>query len=258
MSSLRELQHAFTTAIAGEKSSPVAAAMVPDRMARRSLALYRRLIRNNYVHTLKITYPVLHQFVGDSYFRTLARGYIRRYPSTSGDLFLYGRHFSLFLLSLKAPRILVELTRLEWACHEVYQAAETPLFTKDHWESLASTDPSWVSFCLSPAARLLRCSLPIHRVWQALQPDASSEEAVDLPLAAQDTGILVVRSGGTIQVIGLGAHEYRLLEAMDDRKTVVEMEQIASECGPQRDGASFIASMLELGVLGGIEMGRQS
>jgi hypothetical protein len=224
-------------------------------MARRSLALYRRLIRNNYVHTLKITYPVLHRFVGDSYFRTLARGYIRRYPSTSGDLFLYGRHFSLFLLSLKAPRILVELTRLEWACHEVYQAAEAPLFTKEHWESLASTDPSCVSFRLSPAVRLLRCSLPIHRLWQALQPDALSEEAVDLPLAGQDTGILVVRSGGKIQVIGLGAQEYRLLEAMDDRKTVVEMEQIASECGPQCDGASFIASMLELGVLGDIETG---
>ena len=258
MSSLRELQHTFATAIAGGKSSHVATEIVPDRMARRSLALYRRLIRNNYVHTLKITYPVLHQFVGDSYFRTLARGYIRRYPSTSGDLFLYGRHFSLFLRSLKAPRILVELTRLEWACHEVYQAAETPLFTKDHWKALASIDPSCASFCLSPAARLLRCSLPIHRVWQALQPDASSVETVDLPLAAQDTGVLVVRSGGTIQVIGLGAHEYRLLEAMDDRKTVVEMEQIASECGPQCDGASFIASMLELGVLGDIEIGSRS
>ena len=257
MSSLRELQHAFATAIAGEKSSPVAAEMVPDRMARRSLALYRRLIRNNYVHTLKITYPVLHRFVGDSYFRTLARGYIRRYPSTSGDLFLYGRHFSLFLRSLKAPRILVELTRLEWACHEVYQAAETPLFTKDHWESLASTDPSCVRFRLSPAARLLRCSLPIHRLWQALQSGALSEEAVDFPLAAQDTGILVVRSGGTIQVIGLGAHEYRVLEAMDDRKTVAEIEQVVNERA-QFKVASFIASILELGVLGGIEMGRRS
>jgi hypothetical protein len=58
------------------------------------------------------------------------------------------------------------------------------------------------------------------------------------------------------QVIGLGAQEYRVLEAMDERKTVAEIEQIASERGPQCDGASFIASMLELGVLGDIETGR--
>lgn len=258
MSSLRELQHAFAAAMSGGKSFRVRAEMVPDRMARRSLALYRRLIRNNYVHTLKITYPVLHRFVGDSYFHTLARGYIRRYPSTSGDLFLYGRHFSCFLLSLNAPRILVELARLEWACHEVYQSAETPLFTKEHGESLASTDPSCVSFCLSPDVRLLRCSMPIHRVWHALQPDASSEEAVDLPPPVQDTGVLVVRSGGKIQVIDLGAHEYRLLEAMDDRKTVAEMEQMVNERDPQFEIAPFLVSLLELGVLGGIETGRRS
>ncbi len=57
------------------------------------------------------------------------------------------------------------------------------------------------------------------------------------------------------QVIGLGAQEYRVLEAMDERKTDAEIEQIASERGPQCDGASFIASMLELGVLGDIETG---
>jgi hypothetical protein len=57
------------------------------------------------------------------------------------------------------------------------------------------------------------------------------------------------------QVIGLGAQEYRVLEAMDERKTVAEIEQIASERGPQCDGASFIASMLELGCSATLKQG---
>lgn len=254
MSSLRELQHAFVMALAGERSfPPVAAAMVPGRMARRSLALYRRLIRNNYVHTLTITYPVLRRFVGNVHFRTLARGYIRHSPSTSGDLFLYGCHFPAFLSELQLSPLLIELARLEWACHEVHQAADALPLSQEQFEALASADPSDVTFRLNAAVRLLRFSLPIHRVWLALQPDAPTDIGVDLPLPEEETCVVVTRTGGRIRVETRADLDYRLVEAMADRKTVAEIEQTATQCDPRFDFNRFLASVLDLGLLGSIE-----
>ncbi len=243
MPGLCELQQAFAEAIIEGKYHTSTAAMAADGLALRSVALYRRLIRNNYVQVLKITYPVLHRFVGAGNFGMFARGYGRRYPSTSGDLFFYGRHLPLFLLALEAPRLLMELARLEWACHEVHQAAETPSFTQEQWDTLAWTDPSCVTFRLNAAARLLRCSMPVHRVWQALQPDTASDEVVDLPLPEEETGILVTRADGRIHVNGLAGHEYRLLEAMADRKTVADIERLAKESASESDPAPFMSTL---------------
>jgi hypothetical protein len=113
MPRLCELQQAFAEAIVEGKSHTVAEAMAEDGRALRSLALYRRLIRNNYAQVLTITYPVLHRLVGPRYFHVLARGYLKRYPSMSGDLFSYGRHLSVMLFALQVPPLLVELARLE-------------------------------------------------------------------------------------------------------------------------------------------------
>lgn len=253
MSSLRELQHAFAASISEGTSSPVAAELVPDRRARRSLTLYRRLIRNNYIHTLTITYPVLHRFVGDAYFHILARGYVRRSPSTSGDLFLYGCHFPAFLSELQLSPLLIELVRLEWACHEAYQAADSLPLSHNQLDAIASADPSDVTFRLNAAVRLLRFSLPIQRVWVALQPDAPTDIGVDLPLPDEETGVVVTRAEGRIRVETLADLDYRLVEAMAGRKTVAEIEQIATQCNPRFDFNRFMASVLALGLLSSIE-----
>lgn len=244
MSQLVECQRAFAEAMTEGRPHAVAAMIAPRTSAHRSIALYRRLIRTNYAQVLRITYPVLHRLVGNGNFGMFARGYGRRYPSTSGDLFFYGRHLPLFLLGLEAPRLLVELARLEWACHEVHQAAETPSLTQEQWEALAWTDPSCVTFRLNEAARLLRCAMPVHRVWQALQSDASFDEPVELPLPEEETGILVTRADGKIHVIDLVGPEYRLYEAMADRRTVADIERLAKESAAGFDVAQFMSAVL--------------
>jgi hypothetical protein len=137
MPRLHELQRAFAAAIVEGKGLTATTSMRVGPVWR-SLALYRRLIRNNYVQALTMTYPMLRRLIGGRYFNTFARGYLKRYPSKSGDLFGYGRHFPLFLLQLESPRLLVELARLEWACHEVSQAADTSPFALSQFDVLTS------------------------------------------------------------------------------------------------------------------------
>lgn len=249
---LHEIQQAFAEGVIEGKHNVMTEAIEPGSAALRNVALYRRLIRTNYTQVLGVTFPVLRRLVGPRYFDLLARGYMRKYPSTSGDLFQYGRSLPALLHELRGDSLQVELARLEWACHEVSQAADSPPFAIEDLEILASTDPSRVTFILKPAARLLRFSLPVHRVWLALQPDAPADIVVDLPLPEEETRIVVTRIEGKVRPAALAALDSRLLEAMAERKTVAEVEQMAIESDPAFDVIRFLASILDLNLLAGV------
>lgn len=242
MPRLHELQRDFTAAIVEGTSLPAITSMQAGP-SWRSLALYRRLIRNNVMQALTITYPVLQRLVGDRYFKVFARGYMKRYPSTSGDLFAYGQHFPLFLLQLKSPRLLIELARLEWACHEVYQSADNPFPSQAGVHTVTTAEPSSVMFRLNSTVRLLRRSLPVHHVWHALQPEADGEGIDELRPYPDEGGLLVTRAGGTIHVRGLSLEELWLLQAMRDRKTVAEVEGLANAFRPAIDLAQFLIGL---------------
>jgi len=242
MPRLHELQRAFASAIVEGKGLPSVTSL-QGGPSWRSLALYRRLIRHNYIQALTITYPVLHRLIGGHYFGVFARGYLKRYPSTSGDLFAYGQHFPLFLRQLESPRLLIELARLEWVCHELHQAADSPLPSQELVKTLATVDPSSVTFRLNPAVRLLRYALPVHRVWHALQPEVGGKEIDDVCLSPEEGGLLVTRAGGTIHVRSLSPKQWWLLQAVRDRKTVAEVECMAREFTPEIDFAQFMTGL---------------
>jgi hypothetical protein len=254
MSRLCELQQAFAEAIVEGKSHAVAKAMAEDGRALRSVTLYRRLIRNNYVQTLKITYPVLYRFVGERYFGIVARGYLKKYSSISGDLFPYGRHLPAFLNEFQLSLLLIELARLEWVCHEAYQAADAPPLTSDQLDAIASVDPSRVTFQFHAAAQLLSFSFPVHRVWMVLQPEGPADEAVELPLPEQETGVVVTRGDGKIQVTPLARTDYLLLEAMSRGADAASVERMAIESEPEFDFARFLATVLNLRIITGFSV----
>jgi hypothetical protein len=251
MPRLCDLQQAFAEAIVEGKYQTATAAMAADGSALRSIALYRRFIRNNFVQVLRVTYPVLHRLVGDSYFGVLARGYIKKYPSICGDLFLYGRHLPALLQHIEAPPLLVELARLEWACHEVYQAADSSPLAPQQLQVMVSADPSRVTIQFHQTARFLYFPVPVHRVWQALQPDASPDEVVDLPIPEQQTGVVVTRSDGKVQVTLLAWLDYRVVEALSQGADVASIEQMALEFEPEFDFARMMTTLLNLHVIAG-------
>ena len=254
MPQLREIQQAFSDGVIEGTYHAVAGAIHPGESALRSVALYRRLIRNNYTQVLKITYPVLSRFVGERYFGIVARWYLKKYPSTSGDLFPYGRHLLAFLNVVHIPPLLAELARLEWACHEVYQAADSLPLSGEQLRAIASGDPSQVTFHLHAASRLLSFPFPVHRVWLALQPEAPADDVVDLPLPEQETGVVVTRGDGKVQVTPLARTDYLLLEAMSRGVDAASVEQMAIEFEPEFDFPRFLATVLNLRIITGFSV----
>lgn len=251
MPQLGELQQAFAEAIDKGTYHAATAAMEADGFALRSVALYRRLIRNNYVQVFKITYPILAQLVGDAYFSTVARGYLTHYPSTSGDLFLYGRHLPVLLQHSEAPPLLTELARLEWACHEIHHAAESTPVSQAQIQSIASIEPSRVTVRFHEATRLLSFPMPVHRVWLALQPDAPTDEVVDLPLPEEKTCVVVTRGGGRIQVTLLAKLDYVVLEALSQGADLASVERMAIQSDPEFDFQRWWATVLTLSLISG-------
>ncbi len=249
MPRLREIQQGFSRAIVEGQHRALAEAIAPRGSALRSLALYRRLIRGNYTRVLQVTYPVLHRFVGERYFGILARGYFKAHPSTSGDLFPYGRHLPAFLTALQVAPLLAELARLEWACHEVHQAADAPWLSTDQILAIASADPSQVTVHVHAAARLVRVPFPAHRVWLALQPDAPANEVIDLPLPDEETSVIVTRGEGRVRVTPLATLDGLLLEVMASGKTLAEVERMAIESQPEFDFQRFWTTVLNLHVI---------
>jgi len=249
MSRLREIQHAFSEGVIEGNHGAVVEVIAPDGSALRSLALYRRLIRYNYTQVLKVTYPVLYRFVGERYFGILVRGYLKVHPSTSGDLFPYGRHLPAFLNELQVSPLLAELARLEWACHEAHQAADSPPLSGDQLRAIASVDPSRVTVRFHAAARLLCFPFPVHRVWLALQAEAPTDEVVDLPLPDEETGVVVTRGRGKVQVLPLNKPDYLLLEAMWRGVDLASVERMAIESEPEFEFARFVADVLKRHVL---------
>ncbi|WP_447974490.1 HvfC/BufC N-terminal domain-containing protein [Nitrospira sp. Kam-Ns4a] len=248
MPRLPEVQQAFYDAVVRGAYHAVTGGIAPGRSALRSIALYRRLIRDNYTQVLKVTYPVLCRLVGERYFGILARGYFKVHPSTSGDLFPYGLHFPTFLKELQATPQLVELARLEWACHEVHQAADAPLLSAAQLLAMASQDPSHVIVRLHAAVRLLRFRFPVHRIWLALQPDVP-ESAANLPLEEEATGVVVTRRDGHVRVTPLAILDFILLEAMASGQSLTAIVRMAIACQPKFDLAGFFAEALNLRVI---------
>lgn len=252
MSRLREIQQAFSDGVIKGTYHAAAGAIHPEESALRSVALYRRLIRFNYTQVLKVTYPVLSRFIGERHFGIVARAYLKVYPSTSGDLFPYGRHLPTFLNELQMSPLLAELARLEWACHEVHQAADSPRLSGDQLLTIASVDPSRVTVRVHAAVRILRAPFPVHRVWLALQPGVPTDEVVDLPLPNEETAVIVTRGDGKVQVMSVAALDCLLLEAMADGKTLAEVERMAIESQSEFDFQRLWATLLNLRVIGGI------
>lgn len=246
MPRLCELQKAFAEAIEQGQHRAVTDALVAGGSALRSVALYRRLIRNNYRHVLAITYPVLHRFVGERYFTMLTRGYDRRHPSTSGDLYPYGRHFSAFLQALPVDPVLWELARLEWVCHEIHQAADSVPVALDRLQAVAQVDPARVTVRFHPATRFLSFPFPIHRVWQALQPDAAENEGVDLPLLEEATHVVVTRIAGQVQVRPVPSSDFAMFEALSHGADLAFVERCARESDPEFDCLRWWATALPL------------
>ncbi len=164
------------------------------------IALYRNTVRTNYRNALGATYRVVREIVGDAAFADAVDAFARDYPSTGGDLNVYGGEFAPFLeqhrLTQPWPHV-PDVARLEWALDEAHRAADADGSAERTFAALAGVPGAQVAqlqLVPDPSCRMLRSRFPVLRIWRGYQ-DATeaiaagnSNAGIDLLLIRRDSG----------------------------------------------------------------------
>ncbi len=232
MSALHSLQERFAAAV-------FAASPVDDLLdsvdtrdpvkANAGLGAYRRSVIANLAAAVKTSYPVVGAIVGEEFMTAACRRYAQAFPSTSGDLNLYGGDFASFLAEFPPANALPYLTdvaSLEWLVQAVSGAADAPAQDLRH---LAETPPEeWgtIKFVTDPAHDVYTSRCPVVRIWEIHQPGYTGDFDVDFSRAQT---ALVHRRSGLIHVSEISAAESIFLRELSALSTLDQSTRTACE-----------------------------
>jgi hypothetical protein len=182
-----------------------------------SIEVYRNNYRGNLHDALSGAYPVIKQLVGDDFFRFLALGFIEQNPSRSANLHHYGAELADFVTHFKPAQELVylsDIAALEWACHVAYFEKDVAIFDFKKLAELPAEDHPNLVFDLHPATRIVRSNYPINAIWQAHQPNASTDS--DINLNSGHCIALISRKADVVQVIELSPADAEWLQLIKE------------------------------------------
>lgn len=228
MSALARLQRDFLAEVFGEAEP-----------ARAGLATYRRSVLANLRGALASTYPVVRRLVGEAFFREAAERFARAYPSTSGDLHLYGSEFDAFLAAYPFARELPwlpDVARLEWACHESFHAGDAPALDGAALALVAQERHGEIRFRLHPSVRLVASPHPVMSIWEANQPERDGTPEV----CTGAEHVIVRRAGLAVCLDRVAPAEWPFVAALARGETLEE----ALDAADPDAAAGFLAPLL--------------
>jgi hypothetical protein len=237
VSELAALQRGFGAAIASlDEAREVAPVFRGSRQAAlERLAVYRGNVVGACTKALAGAYPIVAKIVGESFFEGMAREYLRRFPSTSGDLNEFGDSLAQFVAHFAHTQdlpYLPDVARMEWLAHRAYYAAD------------AAEGPGPR---LAPACALLTSRWPLARIWEVHQDDYQGEFSVDLDAGPEQ--ILVYRPRFRVLVGAISAGGYRFLERLRAGAPPAAALDAALVAEPGFDLGAALAAWVEAGVI---------
>ena len=214
----------------------------------RRLQVYRNNLHVSLGAALEAVYPVLARLVGDAFFRQLARAYIERHPSRSGNLHAFGAHLPAFLetqAALSGFPYLPDVAALEWACHEVYHEGDDAELDLASLESVDPGAQARIRLHLRQATRLVSSTYPVLAIWRMNQSDAG--EGTTVSLDEGGVRLLVARSDFEVEFRHLGRAEERWLRALAEGRTLAASIEEALAIDPAFDLGATLGRHLALG-----------
>jgi hypothetical protein len=211
MLSLHDTQARLTSALLHGDATGGVVRLLRDGgvAAERRLHVYRNNLFASLGAALHAVYPVTARLVGTAFFRQLAREYVLRHPSTSGNLHAFGDRFAAFLRkqpTLAALPYLGDVAALEWAHHEVYHEADDETLDPAALAGVPIEAQQRIRLHLQLASRFVASPFPVLAIWQAHR---EADDAVpSLSLDGGGERVLVARSGFEV--------EFRLLASAED------------------------------------------
>ena len=246
--SLRDLQTAFMSAIFAKDNEDVAS--YKDSLDHDRFSIYTNNVYGSLTKALQAIYPVTERLVDEKFFRYAAHHYIDHYPSTSGDLNLYGTHFAAFLSEFPSAASLVylpDVARLELYCHQAYLAADDTPFDLQKLATVPHQDHNRLRFRMNRSAHLLRSSWPIDTIWRVNQADYHGDQSVDLSDGA--VRLLIQRCNDKITLLPLSEAEWQFLSDIAEGKTLETAFERALREEPNTDVTALLQKFVARTIL---------
>jgi len=220
---LKHLQQQFCTAMFtdGEQMQQAIEALAPwldsnnGLSASAQLGIYRSSVHGQFTAALGAIFPVCKRLVGERFFAALCRPYILEHASNAPDIGAYGHAFAAHIRHYKAVGelpYLSDVATLEWAWHQVFNAADQPPLDPSELAQVAPQSQGALCFRPPQASRLVSSDFPVHDIWQRNQTDWDGDEHIDL-----DNGgikLLVWRNGRTMRMDIVDDLQWRALELL--------------------------------------------
>lgn len=221
--------------------------------AARRLQVHRNNLFESLGAALGAVYPVLARLVGERCFRQTAQSYVRAHPPHSGTLLDFGAALPAHLRTLDGLRslpYLPDVAAFEWACHEVYHAAELPPLALATLAALPPEQQPGLRLHLQPCARLIASRYPVLAIWQANQPEVG-DAAPPIALDAGAVRLLVVQRALEVEFRTLARAECRWLRRLAAGRTLAQSTAAALAVDPAFDLGTVLARHLGQGLFCG-------
>ncbi len=256
MLALREMQEQFAAGLLAEPPPALLAEVRANRLPPAArVQVYRNNVFGSLTGALEAIYPVVAKLVGEDFFRQVAREYVRRHPSRSGNLHDYGTAFPALLASLRectALPYLPDVARLEWAYHLVFHAAAARPLDLKALNAINADDAPRLRLRLHPASRIVESPYPVLRIWQVNQENFDGNATVSL--AEGGMNVLVIRRELDIEFELLSAGEVELLRAFAEGLDFATAVGQAAELQPGLDIEACLQHHITRGTITGFAL----
>ena len=247
MPALRELQRDFSAAMLNHAPSALTPHIRGPHAEARAL-LYANTVYGTLHKSLEVIYPVLLRLLGQRCFDGLARQFIRQVPSRSGDLHDFGSELPAFLadtpLCSDHP-YLPDVAHLEWTVHRVFHARDAAPLDLSRLATVAHEQFNQLCFSLAPASTLLLSTYPIHRIWEANQPQQDGHATLD----AEPVRLLVLRRNSAIEMRTLTPGEHAMLSTLSSGRPLAQALEVALAVEPDLDPQAAMLQEVAHGTL---------
>jgi hypothetical protein len=258
MPELELIQETFAAALVDPSRASRSARLfrgAPEEAIER-LAIYRGNVVANANKALANAYPIAVKIVGEEFFAGLAREYLRRYPSASGDLNAYGERFADFVAEFPHTQdlpYLPDVARMEWLAQRAHYAKDVQAFDARRLASIRDSAWGRLRPVLAPVCALFESRWPLARIWEVHQDGYAGEFSVDL-----DSGpgfILIHRPGFRVRVAPLSAGAYRFLQRAAAGDCIAAALAAALRQEPGFDAPASLRAWVEAAVVVDFELG---
>jgi hypothetical protein len=185
------------------------------------IAVYRRNVFANYRNALAATYPVIRRLVGVPFFNAAVDSYVVEYPSTCGDLNVYGDRFGEFLAGYAPAGSLPYLRGvacLEWAIDDTHRAPDArsnPAQVIAAFSVVPADRLPALRIRLAPSCRLVASSFPILHIWRTNQTAYAGARHVALDEGADHVLVRRDPEGVSLERVACGDHAFLAALASD-------------------------------------------